>query len=57
MSTPTQGAHSGNKRKELSLTPEAGNQQEKKAQQDSQMVVAQMPQVKDGQPREQDESW
>ena len=47
----------GNKRKERSLTSEAGNQPKKKSQQDSQMVVAQMPQVIDGQPGDQDENW
>ena len=56
-STPTQSAHSGNKRKERSLTSKAGNQPKKKAQQDSQMVVAQMLQVKDGQPGDQDKGW
>ena len=50
-------AQPSNKLKERSLTSEAGNQPKKKAQQDSQMVVAQMPQVKDGQPEEQDEGW
>ena len=53
-STPTQP---GNMRKQHSLTSEARKQPKKKAQQDSQMVVAQMPQVTDSQPRDQDEGW
>ena len=53
-STPVQPR---NKWKERSVTSEAGNQPKKKAQQDSQMVVAQMPQVKDGQSGDQDEGW
>ena len=44
-----------NKWKELSLTSEAEHQPKKKAQLDLQLVVAQMPQVKDGQPGDKDE--